>query len=152
MEPMIATYSFTINGYDVTITIAFFPHITVLEDSSLDLTDDESRNVELNLWNSQQLKVYIVLSYFIAKTFYSQTIFCRNILPLGHLLQKYFTVGLFFCRNILPLGYFLQKHFATGPFSAETLYCWVISYSMFFNCADVSIVGIVCGPLLSVSI
>ena len=49
MEPMIATYSFTINGYDVTITIAFFPHITVLEDSSLDLTDDESRNVELNL-------------------------------------------------------------------------------------------------------
>ena len=49
MEPMIFTYSFTINGYDVTVIIEFFPHIVVLEDSSLELTDDESRNVELNL-------------------------------------------------------------------------------------------------------
>ena len=35
MEPMIFTYSFIINGYDVTVIIEFFPHIVVLEDSSL---------------------------------------------------------------------------------------------------------------------
>jgi len=34
MEPMRFTYSFTINGYDVTVTIEFFPYIVVLEDSS----------------------------------------------------------------------------------------------------------------------
>ena len=51
---MIFTYSFTINGYDVTITIEFFPHIVVLEDSSLKLTNDESESVDisLDLWNS----------------------------------------------------------------------------------------------------
>ena len=27
MEPMIFTYSFTIDGYDVTVTIEFFPYI-----------------------------------------------------------------------------------------------------------------------------
>ena len=42
MKPTIFTYSFTTNGYDVTITIEFFPHIIVLEDSSSELTDDES--------------------------------------------------------------------------------------------------------------
>ena len=47
MEPMILTYLFTINGYDVTITIEFFPHIIVLEDSSLELTDDESESVDI---------------------------------------------------------------------------------------------------------
>ena len=47
MEPMIFTYPFTINGYDVTITIEFFPHIIVLEDSSLELTDDESESVDI---------------------------------------------------------------------------------------------------------
>ena len=54
MEPMIFTYSFTINGYDVTISIEFFPRIFVLEDSSLELTDDESESVDisLDLWNS----------------------------------------------------------------------------------------------------
>ena len=46
---MIFTYSFTINGYDVTVTIEFFPHIVVLEDSSLKLTDDESENVDISL-------------------------------------------------------------------------------------------------------
>ena len=30
------TYLFTINGYDVIITIEFFPHIIVLEDFSPD--------------------------------------------------------------------------------------------------------------------
>ena len=54
MEPMRFTYSFTINGYDVTVTIEFSPHIVVLEDSSLELTDDESESVgiSLDLWNS----------------------------------------------------------------------------------------------------
>ena len=49
MEPMIFTYSFTINGYDVTITIKFFPHIVVLEDFSPELTNDESENVDVFL-------------------------------------------------------------------------------------------------------
>ena len=44
---MIFTYSFTINGYDVTITIEFFPHIVVLEDSFPELTDDESESVDI---------------------------------------------------------------------------------------------------------
>ena len=53
MEPMIFTYSFTINGYDVTVTIGFFPHIVVLEDFSSELTDNESESVDfsLDLWN-----------------------------------------------------------------------------------------------------
>ena len=49
MEPTIFTYSFTINGYDVTITVKFFPHIVILEDSSLELTDDESENIDISL-------------------------------------------------------------------------------------------------------
>ena len=49
MEPMIFTYSFTINGYDVTVTIEFFPYIVVLEDSSPELTDDESESVNISL-------------------------------------------------------------------------------------------------------
>ena len=46
---MILTYSFTINGYDITITIEFFPHIVILEDSSPELTDDEFENVDISL-------------------------------------------------------------------------------------------------------
>ena len=49
MELMIFTYSFTIDGYDVTVTIEFFPHVVVLENSSLELTDDESENVDIFL-------------------------------------------------------------------------------------------------------
>ena len=45
---MIITYSFTINGYDVTVTIEFIPHIVVLEDSSLELMDDESESVDFS--------------------------------------------------------------------------------------------------------
>ena len=41
--------SFTIDGYDVTITIKIFPHIVVLEDSSLELTNDESENLDIFL-------------------------------------------------------------------------------------------------------
>ena len=46
---MIFTYSFTINGYNVTITIEFFPHIVVLEDFSPELTEDESESVDIFL-------------------------------------------------------------------------------------------------------
>ena len=46
---MIFIYSFTINGYDVTVTINFFPHIVVLEDSSPELTDDEYENIDVSL-------------------------------------------------------------------------------------------------------
>ena len=49
MGPMIFTYSFTINGYDVTVIIEFFPHIVVLEDSSPELTNNESENVDISL-------------------------------------------------------------------------------------------------------
>ena len=49
MELMIFTYSFTVDAYDVTVTIEFFPHIVVLEDSSLELTDDESESVDVFL-------------------------------------------------------------------------------------------------------
>ena len=49
MEPMIFTYSFTIDGYDVTVIIEIFPHIVVLENSSPELTNDESENVDIFL-------------------------------------------------------------------------------------------------------
>ena len=49
MEPMIFTYSFTINGYNLTITIEFFPYIVVLEDSSPELTNDEFENIDISL-------------------------------------------------------------------------------------------------------
>ena len=49
MESMIFTYSFTINGYDVTVIIEFFSHIVVLEDFSQKLTDDESENINISL-------------------------------------------------------------------------------------------------------
>ena len=49
MKPVIFIYSFTINGYDVTITIEFFPYIIVLEDFSPELTDDESESVDVSL-------------------------------------------------------------------------------------------------------
>ena len=49
IEPMIFTYSFTIDGYDVTDTIEFFSHIVVLKDSSPELTDDESENAYIFL-------------------------------------------------------------------------------------------------------
>ena len=48
---MVFVYLFTIEGYDVTITIDFFSHIIVLEDFSLEATDDEFEDVDtfLNL-------------------------------------------------------------------------------------------------------
>ena len=54
MEPLTFIYSFIVEGYNVTITIEFFPHIIVLEDSSSELTDDEFENMDtsLDLWNN----------------------------------------------------------------------------------------------------
>ena len=54
MKPMIITYSFTINGFDVTVIIEFLSYIVVLKDSYPELTDDKSENVDvsLNLWNN----------------------------------------------------------------------------------------------------
>ena len=49
MKPMIFTYSFTINGFDVTVIIIFFSHIVVLKDSYPELTDDKSENVDVSL-------------------------------------------------------------------------------------------------------
>ena len=46
---MIFTYLFTINGYDVTVIIEFFPHVVVLKGSSLELMDDKSENVDIFL-------------------------------------------------------------------------------------------------------
>ena len=44
---MIFVYSFTIEGYDVTITIEFFPHIVILEDSSPKPMNDEFEDVDV---------------------------------------------------------------------------------------------------------
>ena len=49
MECIIFTYAFTINGYDVIVIIEFLPPIVVLEDSSLELTDDVSKRVDISL-------------------------------------------------------------------------------------------------------
>ena len=49
MEPMIFVYSFTVEGYDVTVTIEFFPHIVILEDFSPEPMDDEFEDVDVFL-------------------------------------------------------------------------------------------------------
>ena len=46
---MIFVYSFTVESYDVTVTIEFFPHIVILEDSSLEPMDDEFEDVDVFL-------------------------------------------------------------------------------------------------------
>ena len=48
---MVFVYSFTIEGYDVTVTIEFLTYIIVLEDSSLESIDDEFEDIDtfLNL-------------------------------------------------------------------------------------------------------
>ena len=87
MEPMVFVSLFTIEGYDMTFTIEFFSHIIVLEDSSLESTDDEFEDVDtfLNLWMSNSWR-FILLCF---------------ILPL-----EYFTTRILYCWNILLLGYF----------------------------------------------
>ena len=55
MEPIVFVYSFTIKGYNVIITIKFFPYVLVLEDFfSLKPMDDDFGDVNtlLNLWNN----------------------------------------------------------------------------------------------------
>ena len=44
-------YSFTIEGYDVIVTIEFFPHVIVLKDSSPESVDDDFEDADtfLNL-------------------------------------------------------------------------------------------------------
>ena len=49
MEPIIFIYAFTIEGYDVTITIEFFFHIIVLKDSSPEPVNDEFENIDTYL-------------------------------------------------------------------------------------------------------
>ena len=51
MEPMVFVYSFTIEGYDVIVTIEFFLYVIVLEDSSPEPVDDDFEDVDtfLNL-------------------------------------------------------------------------------------------------------
>ena len=77
MEPMTFVYSFTIEGYDMTVTIEFFPHIIVLEDSSSESMDDEFENVDtfLNLWIFNgwrfiMLCFILLLEYFTAGILY----------------------------------------------------------------------------------
>ena len=43
------TYSFIINGYDVTVTIEFFSHIVVLEEFSLEPMDNKSESVDVSI-------------------------------------------------------------------------------------------------------
>ena len=82
MEPMVFLYSFTIKGYDVTVTIEFFSHIIVLEDSSLESTNDELEDVDifLNLWISNGWRFILLcfilqLRYFTAEIFYCLVIY-----------------------------------------------------------------------------
>ena len=51
MEHMVFLYSFIIEGYDVIVTIEFFPHVIVLKDSSPEPMDDDFENADtfLNL-------------------------------------------------------------------------------------------------------
>ena len=49
MEPIIFIYLFTIEGYDVTVTINFFPHIIALEDSSQESMDNKFKDVDIFL-------------------------------------------------------------------------------------------------------
>ena len=75
-------YSFTIEGYDVIVTIEFFPHVIVSEDFSPEPMDDDFEDIDafLNCETTNGWK-FILLCF---------------ILPL-----EYFTA-----ENILLLGYF----------------------------------------------
>ena len=47
MVPIVFVYSFTIEGYNVIVTIEFFPHALVLEDFfSLEPMDDDFGDVD----------------------------------------------------------------------------------------------------------
>ena len=54
-EPIVFVYSFTIEGYNIIITIEFFHHVLVLEDFfSLEPMENDFGDVNtlLNLWNN----------------------------------------------------------------------------------------------------
>ena len=42
-------YSFTIEGYDVIVSIKFFPHVIVLDDSSLEPAGDDFEDADIFL-------------------------------------------------------------------------------------------------------
>ena len=42
-------YSFTIEGYDVIVSIEFFSHVIVLDDSSLEPVDDDFEDADIFL-------------------------------------------------------------------------------------------------------
>ena len=75
MEPMLFVYSFTIEGYDVTITIEFFSHIIVLEYSSPKSMDDEFEDVGtfLNLWISNGWR-FILLCFILLPGYFAAEI------------------------------------------------------------------------------
>ena len=78
MEPMVFVYSFTIEGYDVTVTIEFFPHIIVLEDSSLESTNDEFEDVDifLNLWISNGWRFILLCFILLLEYFTAEILYC----------------------------------------------------------------------------
>ena len=52
MDPIVFVYSFTIEGYNVFVTIEFFPHVVIMEDFlSTDPSNDDFGDVDtlLNL-------------------------------------------------------------------------------------------------------
>ena len=76
MEPMIFVYSFTIEGYDMTVTIKFYPYIIVLKDSSLESTDDKFEDVDtfLNLWISNGWR-FILLCFILPLRYFTAELF-----------------------------------------------------------------------------
>ena len=58
MEPLIFTFCFTIEGYNVFVTMKFFPHIDVMiAKSTIDPSDQDTQglpkvNTFLNLFNN----------------------------------------------------------------------------------------------------
>ena len=86
MEPMVFVYSFTIEGYDVIVTIEFFPYVIVLEDSSPKPMDDDFEDAAtfLNLWNNKGWKFILLcfilsLEYFTAGIFTAILFYCKAI-------------------------------------------------------------------------
>ena len=95
MEPMIFTYSFTIDGYDVTYYYSIFPSCYCFGRLF------SRNNYEIaNSWRLTPFYLTLLLGHFTvglfsAEIFYRWAIFCRNILPLDCFLHRHFTAGLF---------------------------------------------------------
>ena len=50
MDPIVVVYSFTIEGYNVFVTIEFFSHFVIMEDFlSMDPSDDDFGDVDILL-------------------------------------------------------------------------------------------------------